>query len=80
MEPSATVEMHNNGNTLTKVDSTGTSTYNWDFENRLISVVLPGTGGTINFKYDPFGHRIQKTSSAGTTNYVYDGANAFGRS
>jgi len=26
-----------------------------DFENRLSSVTLPGTGGTITFKYDPFG-------------------------
>ena len=24
--------------------------------------------------YDPLGHRIQKASSTGTTNYVYDGA------
>ena len=27
------------------------------------------------FKYDPFGRRIQKTTTAGTTNSVYDGAN-----
>ena len=38
-------------------------------------MTLPGTGGTVSFKYDPFGRRIQKSSSAGTTNYVYDGAN-----
>jgi RHS repeat-associated protein len=65
----------NNGNTLTKVDSTGTTTYNWDFENRLTSVVLPGSGGTLSFKYNPFGRRVQKGSSVGTTNYVYDAAN-----
>ncbi len=73
--PSATYTYDNNGNTLTKVDSTGTTTYSWDFENRLTSVVLPGSGGTVSFKYDPLGHRIQKTSVSGTTNYVYDGAN-----
>jgi len=33
-----------NGNTATKVDSTGTTQYFWDFENRLSSVTLPGTG------------------------------------
>jgi len=44
-----------NGNTLTKADSTGTTTYAWDFENRLSSVTVPGTGGTVSFKYDPFG-------------------------
>jgi RHS repeat-associated protein len=74
--PSATYTYDNNGNTLTKADSTGTTQYNWDFENRLTSVVLPGSGGTASFKYDPFGRRIQKSSSSGLTNYVYDGPNA----
>lgn len=75
-KPGVTYGYDKNGNTLTKVDSTGTTTYNWDFENRLTSVVLPGSGGTVSFKYDPFGRRVQKSSSSGTTNYVYDGANA----
>jgi len=57
------------------VTSSGTTTYNWDFENRLASVVLPGTGGTVSFKYDPFGRRVQKGSPNGTTNYLYDGKN-----
>ena len=74
-KPSVTFTYDRDGNTLTKVDSTGTTTYNWDFENRLSSVVLPGSGGTVSFKYDPYGRRVQKTSSAATTNYVYDGAN-----
>jgi len=42
----ATYTYDGNGNTLTKADTTGTTTYNWDFENRLTSVVLPGTSGT----------------------------------
>src|SRR6185437_15626561 len=50
-------------------DANGTTTYTWDFENRLTSVALPGTGGTVSFKYDPFGRRIQKSSSNATTNY-----------
>jgi YD repeat-containing protein len=58
--PAATFTYDGNGNTLTKVDSSGTTTYNWDFENRLASVVLPGTGATVTLKYDPFGRRIQK--------------------
>jgi YD repeat-containing protein len=62
----------NNGNTLTKVDSTGTATYTWDYENRLTSVALPGTGGTVTFKYDPFGRRIYKSSSSGISIYAYD--------
>ena len=66
-----------NGNTTSKTDSSGTTTYSWDFENRLTSVTLPGSGGTVSFKYDPAGRRIQKVftqgSSSTTTNYLYDG-------
>ncbi len=65
----------NNGNELTKVDSTGTTSYTWDFENRLTSVTLPGSGGTVSFSYDPLGRRIKKSSSSGTSIYAYDGDN-----
>ena len=36
-------------------------------------MMLPG--GTVSFKYDPFGRRIYKSSSAGTSIYAYDGLN-----
>jgi RHS repeat-associated protein len=61
---------------LTKADASGTTSYTWDFENRLTQVALPGSGGTVTFKYDPFGRRIQKSSASGTVNYLYDGPNA----
>src|SRR5438046_1947242 len=61
-----------NGNTLTSVTGSNTTTYAWDFENRLTSVTLPGTGGTVSFKYDPFGRRIYKSSSSGTSVYAHD--------
>src|SRR5207245_11079382 len=63
------------GNTLTSVTGSNTTTYAWDFENGLSSVTLPGTGGTVSFKYDPFGRRIYKSSSSGTSFYAYDGDN-----
>jgi RHS repeat-associated protein len=70
----ATYAYDANGNTVSKTDSTGTTSYTWDFENRLTSVTLPGTGGTVNFKYDPFGRRIDKIApTSGTTIYAYDG-------
>jgi RHS repeat-associated protein len=76
LTPTTTYTYDKNGNTKTKVDATGTTTYNWDTQRGfLTSVVLPGTGGTVSFKYDPFGRRIQKSSPSGTVNYVYDGAN-----
>ena len=67
---SASYTYDNNGNALTKTDSTGTMTYTWDFENRLTSV-HPPSQPTVTFKYDPFGRRIQKGGSV----YMYDGAN-----
>jgi RHS repeat-associated protein len=59
-----------NGNTLTRTDSSGTTAYAWDFENRLKSVTLPG-GTSVTLRYDPMGRRIQKGNSI----FVYDGAN-----
>jgi len=71
--PAATFSYDANGNTLTKSDSSGTTTYNWNFENQLSSVLLPGAGGTVTFRYDPFGKRIQKAGPNSTTNYLYEG-------
>ncbi len=73
--PGTTYTYDNNGNTQTKVVGSNTTSYTWDFENRLSSVTLPGTGGTVSFKYDPFGRRIYKSSSSGTSIYAYDGDN-----
>src|SRR5437016_12614698 len=41
----------------------------------MTSVTLPGSGGTVSFKYDPFGRRIYKSSSSGTSIFAYDGDN-----
>ena len=64
-----------NGNTLTKTVGSNTTTYAWDYENRLTSVTLPGSGGTVSFKYDPLGRRIEKTTSSTTSIFAYDGDN-----
>jgi RHS repeat-associated protein len=76
LTPSGSYTYDNNGNR--KTDPSGTQ-YSWDFENRLTQVILPGTGGTVNFKYDPFGRRIQKSFTQGstttTTAYIYDDDN-----
>ncbi len=72
--PGTTYNYDNNGSLTSKSDGTA---YNWDFENRVTQVTLPGSGGTVNFKYDPMGRRIQKAFTQGstttTTNYLYDG-------
>jgi RHS repeat-associated protein len=69
------IAVDNNGNALTKVVGTNTTSYAWDFENRMTSATLPGTGGTVTFKYDQFGRRVYKSSSSGTSVYAYDGDN-----
>ena len=73
--PSASYAYDSNGNTTGKTDSTGTTTYSWDYENRMTSATLPGTGGTTTFKYDPFGRRIEKISPTTTSIFAYDGDN-----
>src|SRR5207245_7927133 len=74
-KPGVTYTYDSNGNTQTKVVGSNTTSYTWDFENRLSSVTLPGSGGTVSFAYDPFGRRTKKVSSAGTSVFAYDGDN-----
>ncbi len=73
--PDATYSYDNNGNLLSESNAGGTTSYIWDPENRLTSIALPGSGGTVSFQYDPFGRRIYKSSPLGTTIFVYDGLN-----
>lgn len=73
--PDILLTYDNNGNTLTKTGTSGTTGYTWDFENRLTSVTLPGTSGTVGFKYDPFGRRILKTFGGATSIFAHDGYN-----
>lgn len=58
----------NDGDPLTNGSGTPTTTYAWDFENRLTGITLPNSAGTITFRFDPFGRRIYtNTPAAGTT-------------
>lgn len=51
----------------------GARTYHWDDFGQLKEVRQSGTV-VASFTYDGFGRRIKKTSSAGTVQYVWDGA------
>ena len=64
-----------NGNLIGKTDASGLTTYFYDYENRLIKVTTPN-GMVAEFKYDPFGRRIEKKITengiATTKKYFYD--------
>jgi YD repeat-containing protein len=62
-----------NGNLIKKVDkATGkTTTYQYDAENQLISVISE-QGSVISYKYDGLGRRIEKDVDGKITRYVYD--------
>src|SRR3989449_6168822 len=49
-KPGVTYTYDNNGNTASKTDSAGITSYAWNYEDRLTSVMLPRSGGTITFK------------------------------
>ena len=71
-DPAGSYSYDNNGNMLTEPSG---KSYVWDVDNRLLQVNLPSSSGTVTFRYDPFGRRIQKSSASGVTNYLYDVAN-----
>ncbi len=64
-----------NGNSTSETVGSDTTSYSWDYENRLTSVTLPASGGTLSFKYDPFGRRIEKISPTTTSIFAYDDYN-----
>ena len=67
----ATLQYDANGN----MTNDGTHTYQYNYNNRLISV---DNGATATYKYDALNRRIQKTvvSTGSTTNYYYCGDQA----
>ena len=62
-----------NGNLIRKVRKTNgeTTTFSYDFENRLIKAEMPNS--TIaQYKYDPFGRRLEKKVNTTIKSYLYD--------
>jgi len=57
-----------NGNRVTAtVPGRGTTTYGYDYENRLVS-----TSGGCSYTYAPTGERVTSTCTSGTTDLAYD--------
>jgi len=58
------------------LNTTGTTTYTYDFENRPISSTI--NGQTTTHTYDGDGNRVKKIDSQGTVNYLVDTNNNTG--
>ncbi len=63
-----TYSYDNNGNTLTRIDGSGTTSYAYDSRNRLSDL----NAGQTTYRYDASGIRMSETSSGLTTNYLVD--------
>ncbi len=59
------------GNMQSKTDSTGTTTYEYDPENRLIRVEVPA-GDVWDYIYDGLGNRVAVIENGIETQYVHD--------
>ena len=59
------------GNLTNRTDTSGTTIYQYDAENRLISVVTP-TKGTLQYAYNGLDQRIAVTNNGIATHYLLD--------
>jgi YD repeat-containing protein len=65
-----------NGNLTQEAAPSGTTSYSYNFHDKLRRVDLPG-GPNVQFRHTPDGRRVEKTGPGGTvTRYVLDGVEA----
>ena len=73
--PGVTYTYDNVGNIITAKTSSGTTTYTYDYRNRLTNVDINGTM-SATYTYDALGHRIGIDDSGTQTWTVYNGKTA----
>jgi RHS repeat-associated protein len=73
--PGVTYTYDNDGNMITATTSAGTTTYTYDYENRLTNVTQSGTV-TATYTYNALGQRIGFDDSGTQTWTVYNGSSA----
>ena len=59
-----------NGNLASKTNSSGTTIYSYNYDDRLVRVMTPTQ--TLTYAYDVDGNRIETTGPEGTTRYLVD--------
>jgi len=60
-----------NGNQVSRTDAAGTTSYSYNYDNRLVGI--SGPGGSSYFEYDANGLRTKKADASGTRSYLLDG-------
>ena len=68
------------GNLTQKVDRANpanVTTFSWDAQGRLSSVILPG-GAVVRYRYDVLGRRVERAVGAAAESYAYDGHDLVG--
>ena len=60
----------NNGNMVSRTENGNTTTYEYNYENRLTKVTSPD--GTWDYSYDALGNRIAVTHNGIETRYAVD--------
>ena len=73
--PGVTYTYDNNGTMITATDGSGTTTYTYDYENRLTNVDIDGTMAAT-YTYDALGRRIGIDDSGTQTWTVFNGKSA----
>ncbi|MGA1842202.1 MAG: putative Ig domain-containing protein [bacterium] len=69
-ENGTTYTYDNNGNTISKTEGSGVTTYSYNYENRLVGAQTPVA--TVNYNYDADGIRVSKSVDGMVTNYLVD--------
>src|SRR5262245_58626164 len=66
----STFSYDNDGNLIQKTVDGTTTTYIWDYANRLTALGVAGQG-TTTYAYDAFGQRVLQTGTSTTTIYPF---------
>ena len=67
-----TYDYNDNGCLKRKIDASGTTYYQYDYDNRLKTIIYPDET-TSEYTYDFMGRRIKSNDNGTITKYIYDG-------